>query len=327
MSKAKILLVEDSKGQAKAAKKFLEKNGFEVTWAQDGIAAFKIAKAQKIDLVLLDRVLPDIDGNEICRWLKLDPETKGIPIIMLTVRNSTTDKVTGLEAGADDYLAKPYETEELNARIYACLRTKSLQDELKKKNHQLEEMLTRVESLAITDPLTGLFNRRRFETILELEFKRAMRYTSPLSCLMIDVDHFKKVNDEYGHHIGDSILKEIALTIQRNIRDVDTAARWGGEEFSVLIPSTSKENALAPASRILKAVAGQLFAEIGQKRITVSIGIADVPNPHIDTEEKLVRAADLALYEAKNKGRNRVEMLSQGTELAIRVEKPGGQKG
>ncbi len=327
MPKAKILLVEDSKGQAKTTKAFLEKNGYEVVWVEDGMAAFKLAKSSHVDVILLDRVLPDIDGNEVCRWLKLDQDTKSVPIIMLTVKNTTADKVTGLEAGADDYLPKPYDTGELNARIYACLRTKALQDDLQKKNRQLEDMLTRVETLAVTDSLTGLFNRRRFETILGLEFKKASRYRSPLSCMMIDIDHFKTINDEYGHRIGDVILKETAQIIMKSIREVDTAARWGGEEFSVLIPNTSKENAGTPAMRILQSVANNAFPEIGDRRITVSIGIADALDPLIDTEDKLVNAADLAMYEAKRKGRNRIEVSPAGTDTGQEKKKASGRKG
>lgn len=315
MAKAKILLVEDSKGQAEATKSFLEKKGYEVTWAEDGLTAFKIAKSQKVDIILLDRVLPDIDGNEICRWLKLNQDTKGIPIIMLTVKDSVSDKVNGLEAGADDYLPKPYDEVELNARIYSCLRTKALQDELRQKNKQLEEMLTRVETLAITDPLTGLFNRRRFESILSLEFKKATRYQAPLSCMMIDIDHFKEVNDAYGHRTGDMILKEIAGIIHKNIREVDTAARWGGEEFAVLIPNTTKENAVQPANRILKTVSKHSFPDIGGRHVTVSIGIADIMDPAITNEEKLVHAADLAMYAAKRKGRNKIETTWDSSEL------------
>ena len=308
MAKAKILLVEDNKTQGKIIKEFLETSGYSVTWAEEGMAAFKIAKTRQVDVVILDLVLPDIDGNEVCRWLKLNQETKSIPIIMLTAKGSTDDKVAGLEAGADDYLPKPYNEVELNARIYACLRTKALQDELRQKNRQLEDMLTQVETLAITDPLTGLFNRRRFEAILQKEFKRAQRYEYPLSCLMIDIDHFKKVNDTYGHQAGDSVLREISQLIQANIREVDTASRWGGEEFAILSPSTTKENAVPFAARILKAVSQHTFFELRDKKVTISIGVAGIPDPSIDTEEKLMNTADLALYQAKRKGRKRVEV-------------------
>lgn len=166
MSKAKILLVEDNKTQANVIKDFLEKKGYDVLSVDSGMSAFKTAKTERIDIILLDLVLPDIDGNEVCRWLKLNQETRSVPIIMLTAKNSTPDKVAGLQAGADDYLPKPFDESELNARIYVRLRTKSQQDELLQKNRQLEDMLTRVETLAIMDSLTGLYNRRRFETVL-----------------------------------------------------------------------------------------------------------------------------------------------------------------
>jgi diguanylate cyclase (GGDEF)-like protein len=274
---------------------------------EDGISAFKAAKTTTFDIVLLDRVLPDMDGSEVCRWLKLDPATRDVPVIMLTAKGAMTDKVSGLQAGADDYLPKPFNEAELDAHIFARLRAKTLQDELKRKNIQLEDMLTRVESLAILDPLTGLFNRRRFEAIMNSEFKRAARYKIPLSCMMIDIDHFKTINDTFGHPSGDVVLKEVAVLIQTTLREVDTPARWGGEEFIVLSPNTSPENALKAAERILRTIAAFAFTGIGNQRITVSIGIAGVPHPDIDTQDKLIRAADLAMYTSKRKGRNRIE--------------------
>ena len=307
--KAKILLVEDDPVQANVAKEYLEASGYEVMWADNGKSAIKMAKTQTIDLILLDMILPDLDGNEVCRWLKLNEDTKGIPIIIISVRGSTEEKVTGLEAGAEDYLPKPYSEVELNARIYACLRTKALQDELRVKNRQLEEVLLKVEQLAITDPLTELFNRRRFETALESEFKRTMRYQTASSCLMIDIDHFKNINDEYGHHTGDLVLKETANIIKGCIREIDTAARWGGEEFIVLLPETRKNEALKVAHRILNVIAGYSFPQI-TRQMTVSIGLASIPDPSIDNAEKLINAADVALYEAKQNGRNRIEVHS-----------------
>jgi diguanylate cyclase (GGDEF)-like protein len=168
-------------------------------------------------------------------------------------------------------------------------------------------MLTRVEALAIMDSLTGLYNRRRFEVVLEGEFKRAARYRSPLSCLMIDIDHFKRVNDSCGHQGGDAVLREMAQLIQATIREVDTPARWGGEEFIVLSPNTPKEKANLAATRILNAIAQHTFSDVKGGKITVSIGVAGIPDPSIDDKDKLVHAADLAMYEAKKKGRNRVE--------------------
>ena len=228
---------------------------------------------------------------------------------MLTAQGSTTDKIASLTAGADDHLTKPFNESELGARIYACLRTKALQDELRDKNRQLEEVLSRVEVLAVTDPLTQLYNRRHFEILIENEFATTARYKSPASCLMIDVDFFKQVNDQYGHRAGDKVLKEIAQIIKSCLRKVDTVARWGGEEFVVLLPRTEKEYALIAAERILTAISGHSFADIN-KQITVSIGIASMPDPSIDSSEKLVDASDAALYEAKGSGRNRI-IISQ----------------
>ena len=307
MAKANILLVEDNKTQSAIIKDYLEKNGYHVSTVETGMSAFKAAKAKGIDIILLDRILPDIDGNDVCRWLKLDQGTRDIPVIMLTEKGAMTDKVSGLEAGADDYLPKPFDEGELNARIYARLRAKTQQDELKSKNRQLEDMLTRVESLAIMDPLTGLYNRRRFETIFTSEFKRAMRYQLPLSCMMIDIDHFKKINDTSGHQEGDRVLKEIAQVIQATVREVDTPARWGGEEFVVLSPNTTRENGLRAAERVRKAVDSHTFTGTGSTKFTVSIGVAGIPAPDIDSQDKLIHAADMAMYEAKKKGRNRVE--------------------
>lgn len=308
MAKAKILLVEDSKVQAGLVRDFLEKTGYEVIWAENGKSAIKTAKTMSVDIILLDLMLPDISGNEVCRWLKLNDNTRGIPIIMLTAKDAITDKVAGLEAGADDYLPKPYNEIELNARIYASLRTKALQDELRQKNRQLEDLLKQVEIMAITDQLTGIYNRRRLITILEKEFRRTVRYKSPLTCLMMDIDHFKRINDKFSHHTGDMVIKETAQIITECAREIDTVARWGGEEFIALFPQTKKEDALQSAVRIIKKVSEHKFPEISNEQITISIGIASVPDPSIDTEEKLIHASDMALYEAKKNGRNRAEL-------------------
>jgi diguanylate cyclase (GGDEF)-like protein len=305
---AKILLVEDNKAQARVIKEYLQKSGYDVTWVMDGKSAIKTAATNTHDLVLLDLILPDMNGTQICRWLRQNQETRGLPIIMLTAKDSLSEKVTGLEAGADDYLLKPYKETELNARIYACLRTKALQDELSQKNSQLEELLQEVKKLAIMDHLTTLYNRRYFETVLTREFKKLLRYGFSLSCIMLDIDHFKKINDDYGHRAGDSVLKELSEILMQSVRDVDTVARWGGEEFIVLLPQSSKEDAQHVASRILKTVAGHKFSNVPESQITVSIGLANAHDQSMDSAEKIVNAADSAMYNAKSKGRNRIEI-------------------
>lgn len=308
MAKAKVLLVEDDPIQAEATRELLISSGYEVILAGDGVTAIKLVKTKAPDIILLDLILPGLDGHEVCRWLKLEETTKGIPVIMLTVKKELADKISGLQVGADDFLPKPYNDLELNARIYASLRTKALQDELRTKNKQLEELLYKVEYLAITDALTGLYNRRRFHDILLKEFERSKRYATPVSLLMIDIDHFKKVNDRYGHLAGDDVLRNVAQIIQKIIRDIDTAARYGGEEYIVILPNTEKNDALKVAERMRTTIEHNRFAEIDNSTITISIGIAGMPDNQIDTEDKLIRAADLALYRSKQNGRNRSQI-------------------
>ncbi|MEW6109861.1 MAG: diguanylate cyclase [Nitrospirota bacterium] len=314
MAKAKVLLVEDDSLQANVTKEILQKAGYDVLWAQDGIQAIKTVKTTKPDIILLDVILPGLDGHEICRWLKLEESTKGIPVIMLTVKKELSDKISGLQVGADDYLPKPYNELELNARIYASLRTKALQDELRMKNRQLEELLYKVEYMAITDALTGLYNRRRFHDVLLKEFERAKRYSTPFSVVMMDIDHFKRINDNYGHMVGDMVLREVAGLIKKNIREIDTAARYGGEEYMVILPNTDKKDAFIVAERMRANIENNKFSDIENNIITVSIGISGMADKDIYNEDELVRCADLALYRAKQNGRNRIE-ISEGEDL------------
>lgn len=304
MAKAKVLLVEDDPIQASATKEILRKVGYEVLWAEDGINAIKLIKSEKPDIVLLDVILPGMDGYEVCRWLKLDESTKGIPVIMLTVKKELADKISGLQIGADDYLPKPFNELELNARIYASLRTKSLQDELKLKNRQLEELLDKVNYMAITDALTGLYNRRRFLDALTNEYERAKRYATPFSLVMLDIDYFKKINDTFGHAVGDAVLKEVSEILLKSIRDIDTAARYGGEEFMIILPNTDIAHARIIAERMRQAIEMHDFAGVDWK-ISVSIGISGMPDVKVDNKEKLIRCADFAMYRAKQCGRNR----------------------
>jgi two-component system cell cycle response regulator len=261
------------------------------------------------DLILLDVVMEDIDGFAVCRWLKVNSDTRDVPVIMLTVRTSLSDRVTGLNIGADDYLSKPFEDQELEARIFAALRVKASQSELRLRNQQLEAMLHSVEAMAITDPLTGLFNRRRFADVLKREFAVTRRYRNTLSCLLIDLDHFKQINDRFGHDAGDQVLKEAARRIVGSLREVDLAARYGGEEFAVLLPHTSKTDARIVAERLLSNLRKQEF-KFGSEvvRVTASVGCAGNSDVASGAADDLVKAADVALYEAKNAGRNRVAM-------------------
>jgi diguanylate cyclase (GGDEF)-like protein len=305
---AKILLVEDNKAQAGVVLDYLQEKSHEVTWVADGKAAIKMAATRPFDIVLLDLVLPDMHGNQICRWLKQHKDTRTVPIIMLTAMDSLTDKVTGLDAGADDYLLKPYNNIELEARIAACLRVKAMQDELAEKNRQLEELVNQVNVLAITDPLTGLYNRRHFEGVMSREFKKISRYGFHLSCFLLDLDFFKKVNDDYSHSVGDTVLIGTSKILLKSVRDVDIVARWGGEEFIVLLPQAGRDDALMVSERVLKNISNHKYKEMPDRQVTASIGVACAPDPAITSSEKLVDTADLAMYRAKKCGRNRVEI-------------------
>ena len=306
-AKARILLIEDSKSQAAETQKHLEAMAYEVLWAKDGVSGLKLVSTESPDLVVLDVVLPDIDGHEVCRWIKV--QGRGIPVIMLTVKGEVSDRVKGLHTGADDYLSKPFSWEELNARIYACLRNRNIQEELRYKNIQLEELLRKVEQMAITDSLTGLYNRRRFQEAIQKEFHRCHRYKVPLSCLLIDIDHFKVVNDTYGHQTGDAVLSELGQLLLKTFREIDTVARYGGEEFVALLPETDKRAAVQASHRIATAVGSHPFT--GKEtalQITVSIGVSGIPDDSITAPDQLVQGADFALYRAKSGGRNRIEV-------------------
>ena len=308
---AKILFIEDNKLQAKAGKRSLEDRGHEVTLARDGKSAIKAAAGGDFELIILALVLPDMQGTQICQWLKQNESTRLIPVIILTSRSSVNDRVTGLEAGADDFLEKPYNASELNARIKACLRAKALQDELAEKNKELEKLLKEVERLAITDHLTGLFNRRHFNSMLQREFNSAERYERPLSCFMIDIDNFKSINDDLGHHVGDIVLREVSSALQSSLRNVDIVSRWGGEEFVVLLPQTGLDKCVEAAERILSEISSRKFQDLDERTVTVSIGVCCVPDGSIASSEEMVNAADKALYIAKEKGRNRIEVFNK----------------
>lgn len=306
----RILLIEDNRPQAELAIDYLRKDGYEVVWAADGKSAIKKAATESFDLVLLDIILPDMHGNKICRWLKQNRETSSIPIIILSAMDTPEDMVSGFDAGADDYLNKPFHHLELAARIEFCLSTRRLQGELEAKNVQLQRLLKKVRKLAITDSLTSLYNRRYFETVLEKEFRKVVRYEFPMALIMMDIDHFKQVNDRFGHPAGDAVLISISDILIKALRDVDVVARWGGEEFVALMPQTNKDQSLRVAERIRKAVQDCHFPEIKDDRVTISLGVVSSADTRMESTGEILSLADRTLYEAKKAGRNRVKVAS-----------------
>jgi diguanylate cyclase (GGDEF)-like protein len=304
----RILVVDDSRTQLEWLVKVLQGGGYEVLTAADGREAIRKVKGESPDLVLLDMVLPDMDGLEVLRIMKPPHDEHFMPVIMVSVRSDTDSKVAGLRLGADDFLTKPFADAEILARCAAMLRIKQLQEKLHEAQRKLEEQ-------SVTDALTGLKNRRFFDERLHEEFGRAQRYGDHLSLIMIDLDHFKDVNDRHGHPAGDAVLQGAAALIRGSIRDPDICARYGGEEFAVILPKTHMSGALAVAERIWRALGKKVYAlpeprgpeaEPTMVQITASIGVSFYPAKDITSSELLLRFADEALYEAKRAGRNTI---------------------
>ena len=303
---AKILVIDDSRLISHVAKTILTKRGHEVILAQDGLTGLQATKSELPDLILLDLIMPVMDGYQVCQGLKEEESTKEIPIIMLTSKAETADKVRGLELGALDYVTKPFDEGELVARVNIQLRLKQLYEAIQEKNRQFKELANR-------DGLTGLHNHRYFHNQLSKDFLRARRYHEFLSCILLDIDHFKKFNDTYGHQTGDTVLSTLGQVIKDSIRDSDFAARYGGEEFALVLYHTDGPTAINVAERLRQMVE---HCDIRDKdnvlRVTISLGIATFPHEHIRDYKQIVECADKALYKAKENGRNRVECF--GTE-------------
>ncbi|HYC51221.1 MAG TPA: diguanylate cyclase [Gemmatimonadaceae bacterium] len=303
----RILVVDDHEDNIELLRARLEAWGYEVDSAADGQQALDHVQASPPDLILLDVMMPTIDGNEVARRIKHNPALPFIPIIMQTALDSTESKVEGLEAGADDYITKPIEFAELKARVRSMLRIKRLQEELEERERQLLEANERLRHMSRTDGLTGLENRRSIERQLEHMMAHGERLSEPLSCVMSDLDRFKSVNDEHGHHAGDAVLKQFAVILKRAAREIDVVGRYGGEEFIVLLPGTVLDAAVTFAERVRKEVEAHTFVfDGGTIKRTASFGVAGWPHPKVSNCDRIVRAADDALYVAKETGRNKV---------------------
>ena len=295
-----ILLVEDDANVLTLLRACLARNGYDVTTAGTlAEARRRLERSDDCGLVILDRRLPDGDGASLCSIIRAtQPHSY---ILMLTGEATTEAKVEGFESGVDDYVTKPFQIDELLARIRAGMRIVELQKELLASSK-------RYEALSLTDSLTSLRNRRAFDEEFASRFEQARRYARPLSLVIIDLDYFKSINDQYGHSAGDGVLRGIAKTLDHETRRSDFVARVGGEEFAILLPETSLFEALHFAEKIRSTIAGATIrTEAAAHKVTVSIGVANVPHSLVTTPQSLFDAADQALYRAKARGRNRIE--------------------
>jgi diguanylate cyclase (GGDEF)-like protein len=300
---ATILVVDDSLVIRAVVRGWLEEQGYQVVEADDGVAAVERCLALTPDVVLLDIELPGLNGHEVLARLKTEPTVKDVPVVFLTKRTGMDEVLRGLREGAHDYLSKPFDPAELVARVGAAVRVKKLQDELHRRNVDLD-MLSR------TDMLTGLFNRRHMDEQLRAQMKTARRHGQEVGLLLLDVDHFKAVNDTYGHVAGDDVLCELARRISSELRAGDVAGRWGGEEFVVLLAQVGLVGAVDAGERIRAVVAASPVHAAGHAiNVTVSGGCAAGPGP--GSSEDLVHQADTGLYRAKDRGRNCIVAASR----------------
>jgi two-component system cell cycle response regulator len=296
---ARVLVVDDDRLQRLQTMRLVAEWGAQGVGAHTAAEAIRQYRAERPDIVLLDVVMPDVDGYKLSKLLKADAEF--VPIIMLTALDDVGAKRRGLAAGADEFLTKPVSPIDLKIRVSSMLRIRRLA-------RDLEEANRRLEALAGVDPLTQLPNRRILKERLEQEFSRVVRYRRPLACLILDVDHFKRVNDDHGHLLGDEVLTRVGSTIASTIRRSDLAGRYGGEEFLVIAPETSSSGAAALGERLRHAIGSAPAGSL--PRVTVSIGVATT-DPTTQAAEDLLRSADRALYAAKEAGRNRVIVANE----------------
>jgi two-component system, cell cycle response regulator len=311
-SPERILVVDDHPDNLEIIDARLSSRGFVIETASNGQEALDKVYAHQPHLILLDVMMPLMDGYEVSRRIKNDATLPYIPIILVTARDSTADKVEGLDAGADDYLTKPVNFPELEARVRSMLRIKRLQDELDQKNRELEDANRRLRKLSITDGLTELFNHRHIHELLHEEFERSRRSGEPVAVAMLDLDRFKQVNDTYGHPTGDLILYETARILRETAREIDMVGRYGGEEFIAILPGTDEAEAARFGERVRQAVLDHVFRDEGKEvRMTVSGGVASFPEQRIDRPDLLLKRADEALYLAKESGRNRILRASE----------------
>ena len=312
----RVLLAEDELVSSRKLASMVRAWGYEVVVVNDGNAAWKVLQESDAPrLAVLDWMMPGLDGPDLCRLLR-DRSGPYVYVLLLTSRGGKEDVVVGLEAGADDYVTKPFSPLELRHRLNAGRRIVDLQEKVETQNEEIRKMARR-------DALTGLLNRGAIFETFAAELSRARRERAPISIMMADVDHFKRVNDSLGHLAGDCVLRAVADRLGAQVRPYDALGRYGGEEFLVVLPGCSGAEALEVAERLREFVAGSPIACEGRPiPVTISLGVTSIERVISDAPEPLIAAADAALYEAKHAGRNRVAVAPEPAQGAIPGEAP-----
>jgi two-component system, cell cycle response regulator len=306
-SQPQILLADDSPVFRNMLQQMLREWGYDVITVTDGQQAWDLLRQENGPrLALLDWMMPGMEGAEVCRQVRASIRDRYVYIMLLSVRADQEDVVIGMESGADDYIVKPFQVDELRARLRAGRRVLALQEQLVEARDALREQATR-------DGLTGLWNRTAIFDILQNELARSSRSGKPLIVLMADLDGFKPVNDQFGHMAGDAVLRQAAARMRASVRRYDAVGRYGGEEFLMVLPGCELPAGLALAERIRDAIDAECFrAGDAEIKLTCSLGAACAIPPAMPQADDLVRQADAALYRAKRQGRNRVEPVDSG---------------
>jgi two-component system, cell cycle response regulator len=300
--RCKVLMVEDSRVSLEVYAQRLSRRGYQVATAISAEEARVELESGLPDLILLDVFMPKVSGFEFLRELRQSPRTATVPIILISALSDTQHIVEGLELGANDYVTKPIVMPILTARMEALLRSSELV-------RRLEVQTELLSKLAAFDDLTGVYNRRSMFHHLEAELSRCRRYGRSVGILMADIDHFKRVNDEYGHLVGDQALRWVATTLQNELRSMDFLCRYGGEEFCAILPETGEAGAARAAERLRTAVERVAFThEVGKLPLTISVGASSWTASETREIPDLLARADAALLEAKRAGRNQVRL-------------------
>ncbi len=299
----KVLIADDESVSRRKLEKFLEDLDYRVISCKGGLEAWDVIQSENApNLLILDWMMPGMDGMEICRKVRELAREPYTYILLLTSRGAQEDIVKGMEAGADDYIIKPFNQNELKVRLAAGKRIVELNEDLLRMRNNLARQ-------AIYDELTGIYNRYHMVEILDMEFSRALRYQTELSCLLLDLDYFKEANDTFGHAFGDLVLREFSTCLKQEARKSDIPFRYGGEEFMLLLPNTDIGGALKVAEQIRSVCESRKYDDGNNTTtVTVSIGVASVKEHKLTESKELMAFADKALYRAKTEGRNRVEV-------------------